>query len=141
MITSDVRDWLSKEFPEFNDHIYNGPLFDTKKECLMSINRGTTLNQQRPLGGLINASYSRLACNCIIHWNKKSKDTETMALKIRDFLLNAKRTFINGYAVAMISIRNFIPIGKDEHDIYEFAIDFEIIYMRTQDKDALESEE
>lgn len=137
MITADVRDWLSKQFAEFNDNIYNGRMFDTKREKLMSIKQGVSIGQQKAIGGMENTSYSLLACNCILHWNKSNKDTESKAHEIHEFLLALNHPVINGYKVVMVIMRNFVPIGTDENDIHEYGIDFEIMYMR---KKALESE-
>lgn len=129
MITGDVRDWLDTQDLEFN-RIYNGFMGNTKQERLMLIKRGVTVSQQRAVGGLDNASYSRLACNCILHWNKDYKETEEKAKEFLDFLVGLKNPIINGHKVALMLIRNFVSIGRDENDIYEFAIDFEIIYNR-----------
>ena len=94
MITADVRDWLSEMFPEFDNNIYNGRIPNTKREKLMSIRRGTTVGQQRAIGGMSNTSYSRLACNCILHWNQDNKETETKARDIHEFLLSQEHPVI-----------------------------------------------
>lgn len=129
MITADVRDWLDTQDLGLQK-IQNGVMANTKQKNLMLIKRGVTVSQQRAVGGYSNATYSRLACNCILHWNNDYKETELKAKEIYDFLLSLDKPVINGYKVALINMRNFTPIGRDENDIYEFAIDFEIIYNR-----------
>lgn len=129
MMTSDVRDWLKNEFPEFEDVVI-GRLSQTKREKLLLIKRGVTRGQQIAVGGLDNSSYARLACNCILHWNKNSKEAESKAIEIHDFLLTSAPFSVNGYKVAKLEVRNFTTLNVDENDIYEYAIDFEIIYNR-----------
>ena len=134
MITADVRDWVADQKQGFTQ-VVNGPLFNTKREKLMSIMRGTTLSQPKAIVG--DSSYSRLACNCIIHWNDDYKETEEKAYQLYEFLMHLEHPVIGGHEVVMINMRNFVPLDKDANNIYEFAIDFEIIYKRLK---RLESE-
>lgn len=137
MITADVKDWMKSTFSDLTN-CYVGRMTETNREKLLLIRRGTSIRQHTAIGGLSNTSYSRIACNCILHWNKNAKQTEVKAKEIHDFLLSCGHPNINGYNVVQINIRNFLDIGSDENDIYEYAIDFEVIYQRHS---TLESEE
>lgn len=130
MKTSNIRDWLKTSFPEIND-IRVGRLKKTNHEKALAIRRGTTQSQQIAIGGLANTSYARLACNCILHWNNSYTESEQKANEIVEFLNALKHPIISGIQIVRCTVRNGpIDIGFDEYGIYEWAIDFELMYMR-----------
>lgn len=126
MRTEHIRDFLSEELKDFTAVIV-GPLFETQREKLLSIKRGVTTSPRKPLG-TEEFSYSRIACNCVLHWNKSYRQTESKAVEVRDIILSLNGKFIDDKRVGLINLRNFVPLGTDENDINEYAIDFEMIY-------------
>jgi len=131
MNISNIRDWFKTVAPGFTEY-YVGRLNDTKREKLMSFIRGVTPPQQKAIGGMANTSYSRIACNTIIHWTKDSKETDIKSSELHELLLNTENyPTIGTFKVISINIRNFNEIGIDENKIHEYALDFEILYQRS----------
>jgi len=129
MITQHVLQWLKQNFPDFT--YYNGRMAHTERETIISISRGTSVGQHRAIGGMSMTTYSRLACNMIIHFSTSLTDSEDIAKQIRDFLLAQEYPIIDAFQVVDILIRgDLVYLGVDAHDIHEFALDFEVIYNR-----------
>ena len=130
MNISNIRDWFKTIAPGFTEY-YVGRLNDTKREKLMSFKRGVVPPQQKAIGGMGNTSYSRIACNTIIHWSKDSNESDIKATEIYETLLNTENYPVIGlFKVVSITIRNFVDIGIDENKIHEYALDFEVLYKR-----------
>lgn len=126
MRTEHIRDYFNEHLQGFEGFIV-GPLFETQRERLLSIKRGVTSSPRKPIGTDMS-SYSRIAVNCILHWNKSYRETEEKSLELRDFILSLNGSFIDDKRIGLVNLRNFVPIGTDENDINEYAIDFEMIY-------------
>lgn len=131
MNIANIRDWFKTIVPSFlTDGYYLGRLQNTTRENLISFRRGATTSQQKAIGGMANTSYSRIACNCIVHLFKDAKASEVKIEAIRETLLNVAHPVINGHDVVMLTIRNLVDIGVDANGIQEYALDFEIMYKR-----------
>lgn len=133
MQSSDVRDWMKESFPEFK--YYSGRMEKTQNEMIFKIKKSVALLDKKPVGNTKSMSYSRLAVNCIMHCTKNYTKAEEKANEVYQFLFNQELPVIGGYQVKEIIVRNFVDIGSDVNDIYEFALDFEIIYDRKAEKE------
>ena len=125
MTISDIRDLFETLFPGLTDY-YVGKV-DASKERIITFRRGRTTPPQKAIGRL--ESYSSIAANGILNGTKNMKETDELAEEIRQALLNVTHPEINGFKVVMINIRNIIPLGINEKEIYDFAIEFEVIYQ------------
>ena len=131
MNISHIRDWFKTIDPSFTTGGYFlGRLQDPTREKLISFRRGTVQSQQKAVGGMVNTSYSRIACNCIIHWMKDVKASETKMEALHDLLLNISHPTIGGHEIVSLTVRNMVDIGVDENGIQEYALDFELMYKR-----------
>lgn len=131
MNISNVRDWFKSIDSSFTSGgYYVGRLQDTKREKLISFRRGVVPSQQKAIGGIQNTSYSRIACNCIIHWTKDVKETDAKVYAIHETLLAIDHPMIGSHEIVSLTIRNLVDIGADENGIQEYALDFEIMYKR-----------
>ena len=132
MTINDVRLWLDTLGLGF-DKIVLGPLSNTKLEKQLAIRRGTSRSKVK---GISPSSYDRIALNCIMHWNGNLAETDAKAQEVKDLLFNVEPSVeIGGFILVELIVRNMVELGFDSNEIYEYAIDLEIIYKAQERKE------
>jgi hypothetical protein len=128
MTIADVRDLFETIFPGLTDY-YVGKM-DASKERVITFRRGLSIHQ-RAIMKL--ESYDTIATNCILNGTRNMKETDELVENIRQVLLSVEHPAINGFEVVMLTIRNIVPLGINEKEIYDYAIDFEIVYKKKKE--------
>ena len=123
MNLNEVRIWLKSLNLGFNK-IVLGPL--TKSEKQLSLTRGVSKSKTKGSGP---TSYGRIAVNCIVHWNKNLAETDTKVEELKELLYQIEPSIpIGGFVLVELITRNCVFIGFDSNEVYEYALDLEIIY-------------
>ena len=126
MTIEDVRDLFETIFPGLNEY-YVGKM-DASKERVITFRRAVSSAPQKAIERL--ESYSSIAANGILNGTRSMKETDELAEEIRGALLSVTHPEVNGFRVVLINIRNIVALGINEKEIYDFAVEFEVIYQR-----------
>ena len=134
MTLKDVVEWI-KTFNTKFDHYYMGTLDSKSHESLGVYNLKRESKPIIAIGGIECTSYNIKRISLLIHWNQASDETENLAIKLYEELLNARPTKIGEYAVCFIGMLTNEPIdvGRDDKGICEYVIEFEIYYRRKKE--------
>ena len=83
------------------------------------------------VGGLENTSTFIQGYSVLVHWTKNTIETELKSMEIYNALWG-QNPVINGHRVIKINLRDANPIGLgvDDNGIYEYVINFDILYER-----------
>ena len=117
MITaSNVKDYLKGSIDGVNNW-FSGSLRSNKE-------KGICIYSKQAMGRV--QGYSIL-----IHWNKNASESEQKAMEVYEALWG-QNPVINKHKVIKIDLRDANPIGVgvDDNGIYEFVINFDILYER-----------
>ena len=131
MTISDARDLFKEICPNLTEYFVGK--YNAQLSKVINLKRGVSV-QRKAIGGMKQTSYSSIACNCIFVGTDNCKETDELAYSIRESLLKVGHPEINGFKVIQVILRNFVEIGINEKENYEYAIDFEIVYQRKQEE-------
>lgn len=135
MTVADVRDFaagLGIAEPE-NCYAFN---LDNKKQCCIGcypLKRNGALHI--PIGGMENASYGVFPASFLVHWTKKSAESEKAAKTLFDALLQTRDSEVNGAVIKFIQILMPEPvyISTDSGGTHEWVIEALIYYERKEE--------
>lgn len=131
MITaSNVKDYLKGRIDGVNNW-YCGSLRSNKEKCICVYSKQAMGRNTICLGGLDNTSTFVQGYSVLVHWNKNANDSEQKAMEVYRTLWG-QDPVINNHKVIKIDLRDANPIGLgvDDNGIYEFVINFDILYER-----------
>lgn len=131
MITaSNVKDYLKSKIDGVANW-YSGSLRADREKGVCVYSKQAMGSNIVCVGGLENTSTFVQGYAILVHWNKNASDSEQMAMDIYSALWGQNPT-INNHRVIKINLRdaNPIGIGVDDNGIYEFVINFDIVYER-----------
>jgi hypothetical protein len=128
--SSNVKDYLKSKIDGV-DRWYSGSLRsnDVKGICVYS--KPSMGTNKVCVGGLENTSTFIQGYSVLIHWTKNTIETELKSMEIYNALWG-QNPVINGHRVIKIDLRDANPIGLgvDDNGIYEYVINFDILYER-----------
>lgn len=131
MITaSDVKEYLKSQINGVNNW-YSGSLRDSKEKGICVYSKPAMSKNKVAVGGIDNTSTFVQGYAILIHWNKNAKTSEEKAMEIYTQLWGSNPV-INGHRIIKIDLRdaNPVSVGVDDNGIYEFVINFDILYER-----------
>ena len=131
MITaSNVKDYLKDKIDVVNNW-YSGSLRSNSEKGICVYSEQAMSRNEVCIGGLDNTSTFVQGYSILIHWNKNAKESEEKAMEVYESLWG-QNPVINKYKVIKINLRDANPIciGVDDNGIYEFVINFDILYER-----------
>lgn len=131
MITaSNVKDYLKDKIDGVNNW-YSGSLRSDGGKGICVYSKAAMGGNKVCLGGVENTSTFAQGYSILIHWNKNANESEEKSMEVYKALWG-KNPVINKHKVVNINLRDANPIciGVDDNGIYEFVINFDILYER-----------
>lgn len=129
-----VSEWI-KTLPVIFEHYYIGTLDNKKDKSLGVYNLKREISPINAMGGIEYSSYNIKRVSLLVHWNKATDETENIANKLYEAILNAKPERIGKHKVQFIGMLNNEPmdVGRDDNGICEYVIELEIFYKRKEE--------
>lgn len=130
MVTKkDVLAWLKSKDESLAGCIYCGMINRNQERSVGVYKRKNGKLQPLPIAG--NAGYGYTAITLLIRWTKSSTQCEEKALALWEILQNTSEPEQIGKHNCWIFARSEpIDLGKDELDIFESVIDFDILFKK-----------
>lgn len=131
MVTlNSVRDWIQSLDLIETDKFHIGKINENEEKSIGVYQRGGEKPLRISLGGWHNTLYKEKEISVLIHWNKNSKETDEVAIKFYEGLINSPIESIDGHEVYFFRLDTDEPVdvGTDNNGIYERVIWLTIIY-------------
>lgn len=135
MTVADIRDFVIGLGISEPDNCYAFKL-DNKKQCCIGcypLKRNGALHI--PIGGMGNASYGVFPASFLVHWTKKSSESEKAAYTLYEALAKARDIETNGVKISFIQplMPEALYISTDSNDVHEWVIEALIYYERKKE--------
>lgn len=128
MTLKEIRDWLKPQVANINQ-AYIGKTDPTKERSICIYGRESSGNKIA-IGGLSNTSTANKAISILVQWSKNCDSAEQAAQNIYN-IFESNQTNINGTGCFFVMKNDEpVPVGTNDHDIYEYVIDLNIVYKR-----------
>jgi len=127
---SDVKDWLKGY--GMTDHYYTGVLNAKQDKSIGVYNRKSSGAPVTALGRL--SSYDVKAISILLHWTNNAVETEKVAIQLFKKIRAEKQLKINNVFIntIVLQVPQPIEVGADENGVYEYVIDFDLYYTRSE---------
>lgn len=126
MTLTAIKDWIKALIGDIGDGIACGAI-DAGKGRFIGV-YDKTAGSDAPVAQV--TTYNRKRIVLLIHWGQDPTVCAEKASAVRDLIAQPKRFDIDGYSTFVETIKPPIPIGKDNKGIYEYTIEFTLIYNR-----------
>ena len=132
MTTEQVFEWV-QTLPTKADNYYCGILNDKKEKSFGVYQLKDTRARDISLGGLGTTKTGAKGISVLVHWNRSTRETETVAASLYNSMAAAITPMIGENKVNYINLLHDEPIdvGTDENGICERVIEFVIYYERS----------
>lgn len=117
------------------ENFYCGTL-DAKKEKSIGVYQPKSSRPRNvAVGGVECTKTGIKSVSLLVHWNKNSHETETVAQNIYDLLAEVRGVSIGGHPVSYFEMLSTEPvdIGHDDHGVFERVIEFNVYYRKDDD--------
>lgn len=130
MTLSDIVKWI-KANVSVGDGISAGRINKDKERYIGVYNRRQSGGQRICIGGAANTRYQRKDISILIHWGKSPAAAEAKAQEVYGVLYGRSRITMGDTEVVSVDPgADPIPVGVDEHGIYEYVIEASIIWRK-----------
>jgi hypothetical protein len=130
MTLANVKDWLKTVVTE-DAGFYIGKIDGDKEKCIGVY--GMKLGQPViAIGGMSNTTYAYKPVSILIHWTTNASTTELIAQALYENMIGQSDISIGGHRVICFDMQTPepVPVGTDNHNIFEYVIETNIIYER-----------
>lgn len=130
MTLPDIVKWI-KANTSVGDGISAGRINGDKERCIGVYNRRQPGGQRICIGGPANTRYQRKDVSVLVHWGKSPVAAEAKAQEIYSLMYGKSRITMGDTEVVSVDPGAApIPVGVDEHGIYEYVIEASIIWQK-----------
>lgn len=130
----DIRDYIASLGITEDENCYCGRLPDKKDKSIGTYPMKSGREPVVPIGGMQYKSYGTKPVSILIHWNRSPTETEEAAAELYKRLQETKQMEMNGHFIKFIQMgqEEPVPVGTDEHGIFEYVIECLIYYDRKE---------
>lgn len=128
----DIRDYVSGLGIAQDDNIYIGKLDNKKEKSIGVYQRKNSGSPVMAIGGYDMSSYDVKPIALLVHWNKKTVETEEAAFKLFEKLKQESSMIIGDIPIKFVRLMVPEPqdVGTDDEGVYEYVIWLDFIYGR-----------
>ena len=132
MTTADARDFIAETGIAEQSHCYAFRLDNKKQESIGCYPLKRNGSVHIPIGGMKNASYGVFPASFLVHWTKKTGESEKAATNLLQALIKVRDMEINGFRIKFLQMLTADAqyVGTDETGVHEWVIEALIFYER-----------
>lgn len=132
MTTNDVRDFIKSLGVAEEENCYSFKLDNKKQKSIGTYPLKRNGAMHIPIGGEANMSYGVFPVSFLVHWTKKSAETEKVAKELFDMLAKTRNKPINDFNIKFLQMLVPEPqyVSTDDGGVHEWVIEALIFYER-----------
>lgn len=134
MTTIDVKDFIAGLGVAVHDNCYAFKLDNKKQMSIGCYPLKRNGSAHIPIGGMENTLYGVFPASFLIHWTKKSAESEKAACSLFEVLVGARDVEVNTSRIKFLQM--LVPearyVGTDSAGVHEWVIEALIFYERKE---------
>ena len=125
MILSDVRELIVSLGIAVEQNCYDGKLDNKKDKSIGSYHLKRDGRAHIPLGGRKNAKYDEYPASILVHWTKKSVESEQAAIQVYETLAAVRDVQLKNVKVNFIKmlVPQPVYVETDSKGVHEYVIE------------------